>query len=481
MLSGAVVEISSNYLATEDVLGFTDSNGISGIWDAETGTLDFSGTASVADYQALLRTVTYQNTNNEKPSELNRTVNFTINDGSLQSNVVWREITIIPVNDPPILEPDVAITDKNVAIDINVLQNDLDVEEDALQVSAATVTPPSHGTVVLNADQTFTYMPEFNFFGSDSFVYEVCDDGSPVECTTAVVNITINYKNYPPVALDDIVETKEDEAFVIEVLANDSDPDLDEITVSPNLITKPKFGKLVLADNKYTYTPNLNYNGNDAFQYEICDNGTPSICVTATVDIYVEPVNDAPEPADDFYKNKDVIAEIIGNVLENDYDIEADRLFVALDKLVQPRNGQVTMRENGDFSYLPNQGFFGEDVFEYYACDDGDPSLCTKATVSLLVSSGVPKGFSPNGDNTNDEWIITGLEEFPMNKVVVLNRYGDTVFEMNGYDNASRVWRGESNKGLKMGGSNLPDGTYFYVIDFGDGKSVEKGFIIIKR
>ncbi len=156
-------------------------------------------------------------------------------------------------------------------------------------------------------------------------------------------------------------------------------------------------------------------------------------------------------------------------------------LAVNVSTLVLPEHGQLSMKADGSFSYLPNPGFFGEDTFQYFACDDGSPSLCTQATVVLRVSSGVPKGFSPNGDNTNDEWIISGLEEFPMNTVVVLNRYGDIIYEIKGYDNSSRVWRGEVNRGIKLGSGDLPDGTYFYVIDFGDGQSAEKGFVMIKR
>ena len=64
-LTGATITITSNYNAAQDVLAFTSQSGITGVWDAGTGTLTLSGTATVAQYQAALRTVTYQNTSQQ--------------------------------------------------------------------------------------------------------------------------------------------------------------------------------------------------------------------------------------------------------------------------------------------------------------------------------------------------------------------------------------------------------------------------------
>ncbi|MBT1699260.1 gliding motility-associated C-terminal domain-containing protein [Fulvivirgaceae bacterium PWU4] len=101
----------------------------------------------------------------------------------------------------------------------------------------------------------------------------------------------------------------------------------------------------------------------------------------------------------------------------------------------------------------------------------------TGCSQSLLISEGV----SPNGDDQLDRWIIEGIELYPNNNVKLYNVWGDLVFERKGYDNELHAWRGETNKGLKIG-QEAPDGTYFYFIDLGnDNDSVLRGFVVLKR
>ncbi len=72
------------------------------------------------------------------------------------------------------------------------------------------VTAPVNGTVVLNADGSFTYTPNANYNGLDSLVYQVCDNGAPSLCDSAVVRFTVNAVNDAPVAVDDNVTVTED-------------------------------------------------------------------------------------------------------------------------------------------------------------------------------------------------------------------------------------------------------------------------------
>ena len=102
-LTGASVWISAGYLNTEDVLAFTNAFSITGSWNATTGTLTLSGTTTLANYQSAIRSVTYQNTNNNNPSAAVRTVSFQVNDGAALSNIVVRNINVTPVNDAPVL------------------------------------------------------------------------------------------------------------------------------------------------------------------------------------------------------------------------------------------------------------------------------------------------------------------------------------------------------------------------------------------
>jgi hypothetical protein len=103
-LSGATVAITGSFSSAEDSLSFTDQSGITGSYDSN-GTLTLSGTASVADYEAALRSVTYENTS-DNPSTDTRTVTFQADDGAAvnnQSDPVTRDVSITPVNDAPVV------------------------------------------------------------------------------------------------------------------------------------------------------------------------------------------------------------------------------------------------------------------------------------------------------------------------------------------------------------------------------------------
>jgi len=102
---------------------------------------------------------------------------------------------------------------------------------------------------------------------------------------------TVAAKAHMPVAVDDIAQTQEDEAVVIDILANDSDEDgLDSLKIE--IATKPANGVAEIKDRKIIYTPNENYNGTDSFEYKLID--PLGAEVKAAVNIVVKPTNDAP-------------------------------------------------------------------------------------------------------------------------------------------------------------------------------------------
>lgn len=90
----------------------------------------------------------------------------------------------------------------------------------------------------------------------------------------------------------------------------------------------------------------------------------------------------------------------------------------------------------------------------------------------------IPQGFSPNNDGINDFWIIRGIEGYPDNKIRVYNRWNNRVFERRGYKNS---WDGRNQMQIYFGDGELPESTYFYVLDLGDGSKPLTGFVYIKR
>jgi gliding motility-associated-like protein len=111
---------------------------------------------------------------------------------------------------------------------------------------------------------------------------------------------------------------------------------------------------------------------------------------------------------------------------------------------------------------------------------------CTSAPSTIIISVNncndfdffIPEGFSPNGDGINDLFVIRGIEYYPGNKIVIFNRWGDKIFEASPYQN---TWDGKTTMGLRVGGDELPIGTYFYLLDLGNGSDIIKGTIYLNR
>ncbi len=148
------------------------------------------------------------------------------------------------------------------------------------------VTQPSHGNVVINADGTVSYTPEKDYNGQDSFTYTIVDEHGKTD--TATVNLTINPENDNPVAINDSARTNENQSVNINVLRNDYDVDGDTVSVH-SITNQPDHGTIkVNSDGTITYTPNKGYDGYDYFEYKITDgNGGYD---TARVDIKVDPI-----------------------------------------------------------------------------------------------------------------------------------------------------------------------------------------------
>ncbi|PKP44850.1 MAG: hypothetical protein CVT95_10505, partial [Bacteroidetes bacterium HGW-Bacteroidetes-12] len=93
----------------------------------------------------------------------------------------------------------------------------------------------------------------------------------------------------------------------------------------------------------------------------------------------------------------------------------------------------------------------------------------------------IPEGFSPNGDGVNDLFEIVGIAKYPNNNIIIINRWGNKVFEAAPYKSN---WDGTSQFGITIG-EKLPSGTYFYILDLGkenpSGKQEIKGYIYINR
>jgi len=310
------------------------------------------------------------------------------------------EITVSPVNDTPEAVNDSAATLEDTPVDIDAAANDMDVDGNLDPSTVSVITQPSNGTVVNNGDGTFTYTPDANFNGTDSFSYEICDtDGL---CDTATVNIDVTAVNDPPVASNDVYSTLEDVPLLVPspgVLGNDTDVDGDPLTV--NVLTEPSNGTLNQnSDGSFTYTPDVNFYGADSYTYEACDAG--GVCDEATVTINVGAQNDPPVAVDDSYSTDEDTAISVNapGILGNDTDVDGDPLTVSL--LTQPENGTLSQNDDGSFTYTPDENYNGPDSYIYQACDSlGE---CGSATVYITVNpvNDMPVALNDSYTTTQD-------------------------------------------------------------------------------
>jgi Big-like domain-containing protein len=276
-------------------------------------------------------------------------------------------------NRPPIANDDTAGTTQNTPVTISVLANDTDPDGDALTVQS--VTQPAHGTATTNGT-TATYTPNTNFTGTDTFTYTVRDTAG--NTATAKVTVTVSATpNRPPVAANDAASTTKNTAVTIDVLANDTDPDGDQLSVQS--VTDPPHGTATNNGNSVTYTPDSNFVGTDTFNYTVSDGrgGTSSAMVTVNV---TQPVNRPPTANPDSATTQQNTPVTI-NVVANDTDPDGDTLTVT--GVTQGAHGTVTNNNNGTVTYSPSAGFTGTDTFTYTISDGHGGTATGQVTVTV--------------------------------------------------------------------------------------------------
>ena len=353
-------------------------------------------------------------------------VSYTITDqhGATSSSTVT--ITVNGANDAPVANDDSASTGEDSSVSGNVLANDTDVDGEPLTVANPGVYAGAYGTLTLNADGSFTYVPGAAAQGLDDgetaqdvFTYSA-SDGTASD--PATLTITLNGSNDAPVANDDGASTSEDSSVSGNVLANDSDPDGEPLTVTNPGVYVGAYGTLTLnSDGSYTYAPGAAAQGldsgetaQDVFAYAASD-GTASDGATLT--ITVNGANDAPTANDDVASaSEDGSAS--GNVLANDTDVDGEALTVANPGTYVGNFGTLSLAADGSYTYTPNaaaqgldDGETAQDVFTYSATDGtaSDP-----ATLTVTVSG------ANDAPVANDDAAVTD-EDNPVSGNVLSN------------------------------------------------------------
>jgi large repetitive protein len=368
---------------------------------------------------------------------------------------------------PPVAVFDEATARKNMAIRIPILANDtLNGTLDSIKI----IRSPLLGIASLGSDNVLTYTPDSCGF-TDSLVYRICNRNG---CDTAIVRIKVSCDTamtnlLAPVAVFDTIRTPKGQLVTIRVTLNDTLRGADTFRITRS----PLHGIAMFdADRHIAYKSDSLYCGNDTLIYEICNNrGCDTALVIIKVTCDTVPTVIRPDAVDDFVKtiiNRRVDFVILGN------DILRGARFAEM--VSPPSHGTIIIMPDSMAMYKPDKEFCGKDSFRYRICNTAG---CDTAMVRIDVSCGdtlqVFGGFSPNNDGKNDKLVIRGIENHPDNEVIIMNRWGNQVFNKKGYRNESG-WDGS------WSGKELPDGTYFYCIRLNDPKNQQfTGYIQLMR
>ncbi len=312
---------------------------------------------------------------------------YTVADGNGGTATATVTVTITSVNDPPVAVADAATVGEDGSVNVTVLANDTDVDGDTLSV--ASITQGAHGAVAINPDKTVRYTPAANYNGADSFTYTLADGNGGTATGTVAINVSA--MNDGPIANPDAASLAEDGLVSIAVLANDTDPEGD--TLSVTAVTQGAHGAVVInPDKTVKYTPAANYNGADSFTYAIADGngGTATAAVTVTV----APVDDAPVAVNDS------AAAVAGSpvtvsVLANDSDVDGPALSVT--GVTQGLHGAVAINGGQTVTYTAGL-YVGPDSFTYTVSDGAGGTATATVTVNVTAPQRVAAGLQARYD-----------------------------------------------------------------------------------
>ncbi|EIV8655286.1 tandem-95 repeat protein [Vibrio parahaemolyticus] len=308
--------------------------------------------------------------------------------GVSESTTVSVDVT--PVNDAPVVKDDIATTQEDTAVTIDVLPNDSDVDGDKLSIESASV-PKEQGTVeVVNGKLVFT--PAENFNGDAEITYTVTDGALTDQAT---VKVTVNAVNDTPVVESNIADQALAEDFTPYTIdLNTAFSDVDnvdgELTFS---VSGNSNIQVAIVNGIATITPTADWNGSETLTFTATDPSGES--VSQTVDFTVAPVVDIKADSTNVVEDTPTII----NVLGNDTFEGADKV-VSLDAENSPKNGTVIVNSDGTVTYTPDDNYVGEDTFTYIVTSGG---VSESTTVEVNVTPVNDAPVAKNDISTTQE------------------------------------------------------------------------------
>ncbi|WP_257976813.1 tandem-95 repeat protein [Vibrio parahaemolyticus] len=283
------------------------------------------------------------------------------------------EVNVTPVNDAPVAKDDIATTQEDTAVTIDVLPNDTDVDGDKLSIESASV-PKEQGTVEV-VDGKLVFTPAENFNGDAEITYTVTDGALTDQAT---VNVTVNAVNDTPVVESSIADQTLAEDFTpYTINLNTAFSDVDNVDGELSFSVSGNSNiQVSIVNGIATFTPTADWNGSEALTFTATDPSGES--VSQTVNFTVAPVADIVADKATVVEDTPTIIKVLGNDT-----FEGDDKVVSLDTNNGPANGTVSVNPDSSVTYTPNDNYHGTDSFTYIVTSGG---VSESTTVNVDVT-----------------------------------------------------------------------------------------------
>jgi len=222
-----------------------------------------------------------------------------------------------------------------------------------------------------------------------------------------------------------------------------------------------------------------NYCKIDQFTYQICD--PKGLCDEATVTIEISVMDSDDDSIPDAVES--LIVDTDSDSIPDYLDLDSDNDGISDEYEAQISDSCTDLPVDTDSDGIPDYLDSDSDDDGYSDEEEGIDD-CDADGIANYIDSyddcseyvSIPEGFSPNGDGVNEFLVFRGVKDFPDSKLIIFNRWGSIIYEIKGYQNN---WDARANSSMAVGTDIVPEGTYYYILDLGNGTKPVKGFVYI--
>ncbi|MEF3307013.1 Ig-like domain-containing protein [Paenibacillus sp. GYB003] len=305
------------------------------------------------------------------------TVTVSDGKGGTTTSTVTVQVTE-PPNEPPTAPNYNVTTQQDASVTGSVYGTDPDTGD---KLTYMIESNPEYGTVVLNPDGSWTYVPNPGYVGPDLFTVTVSDGKGGVTTSTIKVQVT-DKPNEAPTVPNYSATTPNHMPVTGSVYGTDPNGDLLTYTKGSD----PQHGKVTVnPDGTWSYVPNPGYVGTDSFTVTVSDGRGGTVTSTVTVQVTEKP-NESPTVPPSYNATTPKNTSVTGTV----YGTDPDGDPLTYTKGSDPQHGTVTVNPDGTWTYVPDPNYVGTDSFTVIVSDGKGGTVKTTVTVNVTEKPNQP-------------------------------------------------------------------------------------------